>query len=32
MLWKAEHAAFKDELRNEVLKNKLASESIEILG
>ena len=32
MLWKAKHDELKDELRNEVLKNELASEYIEILG
>ena len=32
MLWKAKHDKLKDELRNEALKNKLASKSIDIFG
>ena len=32
MLWKAKHDELKDELREESLKNKLASKYIEMLG
>ena len=32
MLWKAKHDDLKEELRNEALKNNLASQYIEILG
>ena len=32
MLWKAKHYEFKDKLRNKALKNKLVSDSINILG